>query len=373
MREIVELTKALIRFKTRPTEMDEIHRCAQFIGAYLADCGAVYHRQDVEGVPAIWALPQTGRTNVLLMTHFDVVDGPDELFEPFEKEGKLYGRGAVDDKYAVALSLVMFKNYLAALKEASGDQSDMPFGILITGDEETGGFKGASKALAHIHADFCIALDGGDTRRIIIREKGILQLKLTAAGKSAHGSRPWLGTNAIEVLIEDLARLKPLFDLASLGYAAEDHWHRSLNIGIIAGGQTVNQVPDEAVAHLDIRYTEHDDIPLLLDEMQRRIQSTLTVVLQEPIFEAGRTPYLDLLQETMRQVRLEKEDGASDARFLSAHGIPGVVWGADGDNSQHSADEHVSIDSIGRLYAALEQFMKGCRDIPSPGGPTPQT
>jgi len=42
------------------------------------------------------------------------------------------------------------------------------------------------------------------------------------------------------------------------------------------------------------------------------------------------------------------------------------------DNSQHSADEHVSIDSIGRLYAALDQFMKGCRDIPSPGDLTPQ-
>lgn len=360
MREIVELTKALIRFKTRASETEEIHRCAQFIASTLDGCGAVYHRQDINGVPSLWALPQPGRTKILLMSHFDVVDGPDDLFEPVETGGKLFGRGAVDDKYAVALSLVLFRNHLTALKKRDFGQSDMPFGILITGDEESGGFNGAAKALAHIRAEFCITLDGGDTGRIITREKGILRLKLAASGKSAHGSRPWLGKNAIEILMADLARLKPLFAPEALGYTPRGHWHRTLNIGIIAGGNTVNQVPDEAVAHLDIRYTEHDNVPRLMDEMQDRVQSTLTVLTREPLFSTGRTPYLDLLQTFAPHARLDREDGASDARFLAAHGIPGVVWGADGEISQHAADEHVDIDSIGRLYAALDQFMTAC-------------
>ena len=90
----------------------------------------------------------------------------------------------------------------------------------MTGDEETGGFNGAAKALAHIRAEFCIALDGGDTGRIITREKGILRIQAAASGKSAHGSRPWLGKNAIEILMADLARLKPLFDPETLGYDA---------------------------------------------------------------------------------------------------------------------------------------------------------
>lgn len=360
MREIVELTKALIRFKTRASEPEEIHRCAQFIASTLEDCGAVYHRQDINGVPSLWALPQPGRTKILLMSHFDVVDGPDDLFEPVETGGKLFGRGAVDDKYAVALSLVLFRNRLAALKKRGFGQSDMPFGILMTGDEESGGFNGAAKALSHIRAEFCIALDGGDTGRIITREKGILRLKLAASGKSAHGSRPWLGENAIEILMADLTRLKPLFDPEALGYTPRGHWHRTLNIGIIAGGNAVNQVPDEAVAHLDIRYTEHDDVPRLIDEMQGRVQSALTVLTREPLFSTDKTPYLDLLQTSALHARLDREDGASDARFLSAHGIPGVVWGADGEISQHAADEHVDIDSIGRLYAALDQFMTAC-------------
>jgi succinyl-diaminopimelate desuccinylase len=91
--------------------------------------------------------------------------------------------------------------------------------------------------------------------------------------------------------------------------------------------------------------------------MQARVQSTLTTVIQEPLFEAGQSPYLDRLLAAAPGARLDQENGASDARFLSAHGIPGVVWGADGDRSHHSAEEHVSIESISRLYAALETFI----------------
>jgi succinyl-diaminopimelate desuccinylase len=46
-----------------------------------------------------------------------------------------------------------------------------------------------------------------------------------------------------------------------------------------------------------------------------------------------------------------------DARFLSAHGIKGVVWGADGDMSQHSGNEHLNIDSAYKLYDLLDVLM----------------
>jgi len=53
------------------------------------------------------------------------------------------------------------------------------------------------------------------------------------------------------------------------------------------------------------------------------------------------------------------EHGASDARFLSAFGIPGIVWGADGDNSAHAVDEHVNIDSLLALHKILDDFLTG--------------
>ncbi len=78
---------------------------------------------------------------------------------------------------------------------------------------------------------------------------------------------------------------------------------------------------------------------------------------KEPLFEGGDTPYLNLLLEIAPDAEVGFEHGASDARFLSAHGIKGIVWGADGDLSQHSADEHINIDSLYQLYDLLDAFI----------------
>ncbi len=203
MQNILDLTKDLIRFRSMLSRPDEIIRCADFIERFLEDIGASCRRIDCDGVPSIAALPGPDFAPILLMSHIDVVDAPDQLFEPEEKDGKLYGRGSFDDKYAVALSMILFREHLYKARKEGRAQEDLSLGILITGDEEAGGHKGAREALKTIRTDFCIALDGGNVRKIVTKEKGVLRLKLISRGKAAHGSRPWLGENAIEKLFED--------------------------------------------------------------------------------------------------------------------------------------------------------------------------
>ena len=352
MEEIVELTKSLIRFKTMHSRPEEITACADFIEGYFAEHGVAWNRLNQDGVPSILALPKNKRASVLLMSHIDVVDGPDELFEPYEKEGKLYGRGSIDDKYAAALSMVLFKEHLRRLREQGGEQGGLDFGILITGDEEVGGKKGAKEALSQVEAQFCIALDGGGLKKIVAKEKGILRLKLVSRGRSAHGARPWLGENAIENLIKDYLKIKPFFELS-----APEHWHRTLNFGIIQAGKSANQVPDYAEALFDIRYTEHDDVEGLVKDLQQQIRGELIVEEVEPLFHGGDSPYLDLLLDIAGDTSVGFEHGASDARFLSDYGIRGIVWGADGDMSQHSMEEHLNIESALALYRILDEFM----------------
>ena len=65
-----------------------------------------------------------------------------------------------------------------------------------------------------------------------------------------------------------------------------------------------------------------------------------------------------------RHTRVGFEHGASDARFLAEHGIKGAVWGADGDQSQHSPEEHVNIQSLDRLYGILDRFLARSTEIP---------
>jgi len=235
----------------------------------------------------------------------------------------------------------------------------MPFGILITGDEEVGGYNGAKLIFNQIKPDFCIALDGGIVTKVVTREKGLLTLKLMAKGKAAHGARPWLGENAIENLFADYQILKRFFK-----ETADGNWHRTINFSFIKAGKSFNQVPDYAEAIFDIRYTENDDIDGLYEKMSRAVKSELVIERREPMFHGGESTYLDLLLDLSDEIHVGFEHGASDARFLSDHGIKGIVWGANGDSSAHTLDEHINIDSLLKLYGLLESYMDSVAKIP---------
>ncbi|UCH20069.1 MAG: M20/M25/M40 family metallo-hydrolase [Deltaproteobacteria bacterium] len=358
MEKIVQLTKDLMRFRSMHSEPAEIKKCVEFIEEYLEKDAIEYWRFDHENIPSILVMPKSRITSILLMSHIDVVDAPAELFSPVEKAGKLYGRGSVDDKYAAALSLVLIKNQLKRLRSNGKGQKDLPFGVLITGDEEIGGANGAKKVLNEVKADFCIALDGGTPDRIVVKEKGVLKLRLVSSGKSAHGARPWLGENAIENLIEDYLKLRSFFQETS-----PDHWHRTLNFSIVQSGKSFNQVPETAEALFDIRYTETDDVDQLVSQMQSEIKGQLIVEAKEPLFHGGESPYLDLLLDISQNSKVGFEHGASDARFLSENGIKGIVWGADGEMSQHTTQEHVVIESIYEIYQILNEFIERASEL----------
>ena len=351
--EIVSLTSDLIRIPSMHSRPGEIMRCADFIMGWCAGNGLAARKVVHDGIPSILVTPG-GRTRLLLMTHMDVVDGPEEIFEPRIEGDRLFGRGAVDDKYAVALSLILFRDRLRALAPKS--QDDMALGLLITGDEETGGDRGAARALELVEADFALALDGGGPQRIVTREKGVIDIMLTATGRSAHGARPWLGANAIDMLLEDYARLRELFrtDPSSDG----DHWHRTVNFGKIRAGESINQVPQTARAWFNIRFTEEDDPDTLIDDIRTRVRSRVEVLSVIPVFSSAPSPVTRRLLDIVPGAVLTREHGASDARHLMDRHIPGAIWGAEGFGSQHGLQECVSIPSIAQLHGWLTQLSQ---------------
>jgi succinyl-diaminopimelate desuccinylase len=354
MPDVVGFTQDLIRFKSMHSRPEEIRACMDFMENFLGRRGISYRRIEQNGFPTLLVLRPDGSAPVLLMSHIDVVDAPEELFEPRVENGRLFGRGSIDDKYAAALSLTLVVELMEKLKARGRTQDDLPCGLLISGDEEIGGHNGAQAALSHLRADFAIALDGGNLRKLVTKEKGIVRLKLIGRGKTAHGARPWLGENAIENLIDDFFKIKRHFEETGPG-----HWHRTLNFSRIQAGKAANQVPDYAEALFDIRFTENDDMDAVVACIRREIKGEVEIVEREPLFQGGNSPYLDRLLAVAGSPELGAEHGASDARFLSEFGIPGVVWGPDGDNSAHAMDEHVNIDSLLALHKILDDFLTG--------------
>lgn len=162
-----------------------------------------------------------GRTNIagyigsgspilLVACHLDVVppgDGWDtDPFKVVIKNGRMYGRGANDNKGQMASMLV----HARFLKE---NESKLNGTFLLIGvaDEEKGSSLGLKYLLdeCNIVADFAIIPDVAHNMRMIdVGEKGALFLKITSYGKQAHGSTPEKGINAIWNMIELLNQLK---------------------------------------------------------------------------------------------------------------------------------------------------------------------
>jgi succinyl-diaminopimelate desuccinylase len=348
MTEIVDLTRELVRFKTMHSRPGEIRRCAAYIEHYLKGLDVSCSRFEYGNALSLSALPKMNKTPVLLMSHMDVVDAPDRLFTPVIEDGKLYGRGCLDDKYAVALSLILLKNNLQRLRKLGKGQQDLSFGILITGDEETGGFNGAKKILGDIRTDFCIVLDGGSIENIVVKEKGIVSVRLLSKSKGDE-------TNALETLKADIARWETYFVKSMPA-----HGHRKIICKSIKPLTNRQGAAETAEALLEIRYTETDDVERMLFIMQKELDSQVMIDGVEPKFDGGAPEHLTWLLDISKNTRIGFEDGANDSRFLSSFGIKGIVWGAGGDRSQHTMDEHVAIDRIYELYGLLDAFVRRC-------------
>ncbi len=193
---------------------------ADLTESVLKDAGFVTQRLYAEGAPPAIFGEQRGRSpfTLLLYNHYDVQPAePLELwetppFEPTVRDGKLYARGAADNKGEIAARLAA----IHALRAANGD---LPITIrwLIEGEEEIGSphFAVVAERYADLlKADGCFWEGSGfgpDGRpQLVLGTKGLLyvQLDVQGTGSDAHsGSAPILPSAAWR-LVQALATLR---------------------------------------------------------------------------------------------------------------------------------------------------------------------
>ena len=356
--EVLGLTRRLIRYRSYTP--GEAESTIDFINGWFEARGLETARYKGAGphgeLSSLVVRIGSGRPRILLHGHVDVVPGDEEQFEALERDGELFGRGVYDMKGALAAMMY-------AVEDLHVTGCDATVELLIVPDEEReyGGTKGAEVLIQNGHTgDFLITGEPTDFH-IGLQAKGVLDLRVTVRGKSAHGSRPWLGKNAVLLAYEHYKRV---LELPFAKERSDLFPYPSINMARIVGGDVINRVPDRCTYDLDIRYLPEQDPK----EITRQIRSielpaeARVLFTHEPTYVSRNSPFVKTLREVAARHFHGNPDGvgrhgASDIVFFQRAGVPGVEFGPVG-GGHHGPREFVVADSLETYRQMLVQFVQ---------------
>ncbi|NBV21758.1 MAG: M20 family peptidase [Proteobacteria bacterium] len=387
LRELIALPSVNPAFLSGRDDLTGERRVADFL-AFTADrAGLELKWQEVfpgRSNLLIHLTPSGGKVSrrILLAPHMDTVGVDGEArFKPVVKQGRLHGRGACDTKGSIA-------TYLAAMLEiAAGGARPHETEIILTAlvDEENnqsgsralvaraalpalssaGTVRAGKAACATIAAD--LAIVGEPTRlKVVTAHKGDLWLRITTHGKSAHGSKPHLGKNAVHAMARVVEELETTYAATLKGHTHALLGHATVNVGTIAGGRQPNIVPDQCEITIDRRTVPGESDAGVFKELNALlsrlgVDATLSDTKNAPCPAMETDPDLPVVRQLMRCAGQRLPQGVdyfSDAAVLASGGIPSVLLGP-GDIAQaHTADEWVELAQLERATRLLVKFLR---------------
>ncbi|HEX6289996.1 MAG TPA: M20/M25/M40 family metallo-hydrolase [Herpetosiphonaceae bacterium] len=350
--ELVQLTKDLIAIPSVSDDAAGRAAVIDYIEQYCRRLPGVYvKRHESNGVPSLVAAFDAQHAKALVLNaHVDVVPAKPEQFEPFERDGRIYGRGAQDMKAAGAAMLVLLKE----LAE-SGQRPNIAWQFVT--DEEIGGEDGARYLLQGGYtADFFIAGEPTDLK-IVVRAKGMLQLTITQQGNPAHGSRPWDGTNPIVPMAQGVLKVLERYPIPEAAI-----WRTTVTPAVFQSGDAHNRVPVDAQVALDIRRVPEEDPEEILQFVQECFPDAEIDSSRQgsPLYTKESNPEVGRLVRALETItgqaaEFAEEHFGSDARYYSEAGMAAVCFGPHGAGL-HSHEEWVSIDSLVTYYEVLRRL-----------------
>jgi succinyl-diaminopimelate desuccinylase len=348
------LTERLITYDT--SSLEGMKGAAGFVKGWLEarDVGVTGTLHAGRPVIAATVGAKSGPT-VVFHGHLDVVPGRPEQFSPRVAGDRLYGRGAYDMKGGLA-------GMMCAIRDLSGQERVRVHFVCVSDEESEEEEDRATDELVErgYTGDFAVTGEPTDLH-IGVEAKGVLAMRIEVAGRSAHGSTPWVGDNAV------LKAIDVFRGIESLPFAREssDLFDRpSINLGRILGGDALNRVPDACAIDVDIRYLPGQDPEEILDAIRELPDAEVVKVFKRgPVTVERGNPFVQALGAAVSAVGPRKErisvgrHGASDAICFIGAGIPAVEFGPIGDG-HHGPEEWVSIDSLGLYRKALVEFVE---------------
>jgi succinyl-diaminopimelate desuccinylase len=348
------LCERLITYDT--SALDGIKSAAGFVKGWLEARDIDVRAETHSGLPVLVAsVGADAGPEVVLHGHLDVVPAAAEQFEPRVDGDRLFGRGAYDMKGGLAAMMCATRELM------SQDAVRVHFVCVCDEESEENDNRGSDFVVSELGVLGNFAITGEPTDlQIGVQAKGVLLLRLEVHGRSAHGSTPWLGDNAV------LKAMDVFRAIESMPFARESSElfdRPSINLGRVLGGDVPNKVPEWCTIDVDIRYLPGQDPDAILAEVEKLPDVHVkTCFRRDPVVVSRTNPYVALLAEAVaggpsaERISVGR-DGASDIVSWLDAGVPGVEFGPEGDG-HHGPEEWVSISSLARYRAALVEFVK---------------
>jgi succinyl-diaminopimelate desuccinylase len=360
----LDLTCELIR-RQSVTPRDD--GCQALMIARLSDLGFHCTELPFGDVSNFWAVRGDAGPILVFAGHTDVVPtGPAEQwrtppFEPTERDGMLYGRGAADMKGSLAAMIIACEAFVAQHPDHKGR-----IGFLITSDEEGPAVDGTVKVMEYLQAqgetiDWCLVGEPSSSETLgdVIKNgrRGSLNAVLTVRGVQGHIAYPQLADNPIHRLLPALHAL------------AVETWDEgndffpptSFQVSNISGGTgATNVIPGEVEVVFNFRFsTEVTDA-----QLRQRTEAILDAhgLDYNLAWQLSGQPFLtprgELVSAAIASVaavtgaepELSTAGGTSDGRFIAPYGAQVVELGPV-NATIHKIDEEVRVADLPRLAA----------------------
>ena len=390
--------------------------------------------ESIESAPGrgnLWAkLPATPDAEgkilpaLVLLHHIDVVpaNAAHWSVDPLsgeQRDGYIYGRGAIDTK---GLGIVQLQAFLALAASKQPLSRDVWY--MATADEEAGGFFGAGWLVENrpdLFADVGYLLnEGGSGRRfeqgvavmVEVTQKVPLWLRLTASGRPGHGSAPQV-TTSVTRLIRGLERVRqtefpvnvvpavaamfeglaPYQDArnrsqyAGIAQAANDPNYllglrlqnpgahallrNTCSITRLSGSSKINVVPAEASAELDCRLLPDQNPQQFLVELSQIINDDQIFIEKIMGFTPATSRTDTPLYRVIAKVAEEQHGaeliptvagGFTDSHFfrdlgITSYGYSPFVFAPAEFTGVHGNNERISVDNVTQGVATLYQLL----------------
>jgi acetylornithine deacetylase len=355
-----------------------------YVEAYLAthDVSAQRIMDPTGQKAALWVtIGPADKPGIVLSGHTDVVPvtGQSWSHDPFalvERDGRLYGRGAVDMKGFVATCL-------ALVPEMTRAKLTAPIHLAISYDEEVGCI-GVRPLLSEVNKlqvkPLACFVGEPSLMQVAIGHKGKHALRAIVRGEAVHSSLAPQGVNAVEYAADLIAEIRRRARQIAAGSARDalyDVPFTTLLSSVVQGGTALNIVPDACELQFEARGLGVHESKEVTDGIVAWARAELEPAMRKGHPDCGVDfeeivdyPALDLADshplvtfaKTLagRNSHIKVSYGTEAGLFVAMADIPSVVIGPGAIAQAHKPDEFIEIAELERCAEMIERLIAQC-------------